>query len=219
MKKVAKIIALVALAVAVVVLIVLNIVGSSTSETDEVWNEHTVIGQADATHHYVLYTDLSCGYCYRLSSILVENSKELERVLSEKDIKLEFRVIPYLGSDISLWGAEAMACAADDGRFWDYFGAVIPMLGADYFEGDGSAKIDADYFADLGARMGMSEKFESCVKNHEKSSAVAEMEKKAGRRIASSSGVPYLKFGKYASGGFDSSWGWAKVQQMLEAGL
>lgn len=219
MKKVVKIIALVAVAAAVVCLVVINIVGSSTPETDEVWDEHTIIGKTDAAHHYVLYTDLSCGYCYRLSNILVENSNELEKILSEKDIKLEFRIIPYLSSDISLWGAEAMACAADEERFFEYFSLVIPTLGVDYFEGDGSVKIDADYFADLGARMGMSDKFVSCVKNHEKSSAVAEMEKKAGRRIASSSGVPYLKFGKYASGGFDSSWGWAKVQQMLEAGL
>lgn len=218
MKKLVKIVALIAVVGALVGLIVANLMSSSDGAPDEIWNENTVVGQADGEHHFVLYTDLGCSYCYHLSSVISENQATFEQFLAENNVAFEFRVIPYLGSDLSIWGAEAAACAADEGRFWEFYLAAIRALGEDYYEGSTYSTIPENYFAELGARLGMPEKFSQCYLEHEKNEAVVGNLKTATRKM-SSSGVPYEKFGSYTSGGFDSSWGWSKLKQMMEAGL
>ena len=222
MKKLLKIICLILVAGAVLFLIISNIISSSNTTPEEVWDENTVLGNKDAKHHYIVYTDLSCGYCYRLSSVLVNNEDVLRDYLSENDVKLELRVVPYLGSDLAFWGAEAISCAAEDGRFWNYFKEVITSLGNDFFNSEAEATIDENYFINVGKRVGMSEKFNQCVSKHQKSKAVEELGDTANRKIGGaggSGGVPYAKFGKYTSNGFDQSWGWNKFKQMMDAGL
>ena len=222
MKKLLKIICLILVAGAVLFLIISNIISSSNTAPEEVWDENTVLGNKDAKHHYIVYTDLSCGYCYRLSSVLVNNEDVLRDYLSENDVKLELRVVPYLGSDLAFWGAEAISCAAEDGRFWNYFKEVITSLGNDFFNSEAEATIDENYFINVGKRVGMSEKFNQCVSKHQKSKAVEELGDTANRKIGGaggSGGVPYAKFGKYTSNGFDQSWGWNKFKQMMDAGL
>lgn len=222
MKKLIKIIGLILVAGAILFLIINNIISSSNAAPDEVWDENTVLGNKDAKHHYVIYTDLSCGYCYRLSSVLIDNERLLRNYLSENDVKLEIRVVPYLGSDLAFWGAEAISCAAEDGRFWNYFKEVITALGDDYFASETGVAIDDEYFINIGKRAGMSEKFNQCVSSHQKSATIKEYGEKASRKIGGAGGtggVPYAKFGKYTSNGFDQSWGWNKVEQMMDAGL
>lgn len=219
MKKLIKILGLILVAGSLIFLIITSIINSSSSTPEEVWEESIVIGREDAARHYIVYTDLSCGYCYRLSSILVVEEDLLKNYLSENDIKLELRVVPYLGSDLAFWGAEAISCAKDDGRSWDYFKEVINALGDDYFSGNDEVKIDTEYFVNIGKRIGMSEKFATCVKEHQKSDVVENLGDMAARKISGSGGVPYAKFGKYTSNGFDQSWGWNKLKQMMDAGL
>lgn len=220
MKKIAKIVGLVLIAGALLFLIINNIISSSNSTPEEVWDEKTVIGDKDATHHYIVYTDLSCSYCYRLSSILVDNEELLKNYLADNDVKMEFRIVPYLGSDLAFWGAEAISCAADDGKFWDFFKVTINALGDDYFGGNGSIELGDEYFINLGKQVGASENFNKCIREHQKSSHVEELGEMAGRKMGGSDGgVPYVKFGKYSSNGFDQSWGWNKFKQMMDAGL
>ena len=219
MKKLIKIIGLILVAGAILFLIINNVISSSNTAPEEVWDENTVLGNKDAKHHYVVYTDLSCGYCYRLSSILVENSDLLANYLSENDVNLEMRIVPYLGSDLAFWGAEAISCAAEDERFWIYFKEVIAALGDDYFSGESEVTLDADYFVSIGKRVGMSEKFNQCVKDHKKSETVTKYGDMAARKMGGQGGVPYIKFEKYTSNGFDQSWGWNKLKQMMDAGL
>ena len=220
MKKLIKIIGLILVVGAVLFLIINNIISSSSTTPEEVWDENTVLGNKDAKHHYIVYTDLSCGYCYRLSSVLIDNEELLRDYLSENDIKLEIRVVPYLGSDLAFWGAEAISYAAEDGHFWSYFKEIIAALGNDYFIDEvNDIKIDEDYFINIGRRVGASEKFNQCVSRHQKSKDVEDSGNTASRKMGGSGGVPYVKFGKYTSNGFDQSWGWNKIKQMMDAGL
>ena len=99
---------------------------------------------------------------------------------------------------------------------------MITSLGNDYFNSEAEATIDENYFINVGKRVGMSEKFNQCVSKHQKSKAVEELGDTANRKIGGaggSGGVPYAKFGKYTSNGFDQSWGWNKFKQMMDAGL
>ena len=68
----------------------------------------------------------------------------------------------------------------------------------------------------MGEEVGLSPDFETCVKNDE---TQAEIEKVAEKSSKLVNGMPYFKFNKYVSSGFDLSWGWDYVLMYFNAGL
>lgn len=227
MKKAVRIIAL----VAVFALIFIAIVTSSIKPVDatKVWNETMTLGNADiAVRHYVVYTDLMCPYCNYYARTIYQNDEDFQKFLSDNNILYEVRVTDMLyegsGIEMSRPAAEGAYCAARENRFWDYYHAALDSIFEDYYDkGIGYSKtapmitdMTRDYWLEIGTEIGLGDTFKACFENEETMPEVQDNTIRAGTSI---SGLPYFTFGKFSTGGFDPSWDWNTVKNMLSQGL
>ena len=231
MSKAIRWIAIVLITGALIGLMILNAV-KPVDHSEAVWDEASTLGKMDAKNYYIYYTDLGCPYCNLFSHIIVDNMDEFKRDYVEgKDILYEVRVTDFLYEygehkpDMSRWSAEAIYCAADEGKFWDYYETAIKTLWDDYLsKGIGTSKtapmitdMTADYWQKIGHKIGLSDQFDSCFTEHKMVDKVLENTAKAAQKVQG--GLPFYKFNSFSTGGFDPSWDWDGVKQLLNAGL
>ena len=205
---------------------------NNTDHKDAVWNQAATIGKMDAKNYYIFYTDLACPYCDAFSLALLSHEDEFKADYIEgKDILYEVRVTDFLYEygehrpEMSRLSAEAVYCATNEGKFWEYYHTALEMLDEDYFsKGIGVSKtapaisdMSADYWLKIGENIGLSGEFESCFSEHKMLDKVKENTAKAAQQVQG--GLPYFKFGKFSTGGFDTRWGWDYVKKYLDAGL
>ena len=205
---------------------------NNTNHADAVWDEAATIGRMDAKHYFIFYTDLACPYCDVFSRAIWENEEEFERdYIQGKDILYEVRVTDFLYEygehkpEMSRWGAEGVYCAAKETKFWEYYHAALDALNEDYHsKGIGISKtapmitdMTAEYWLNIGKKIGLTPEFETCFSEHEMVGKIKENTLKAASQVQG--GLPYFKFGKFTTGGFDTSWGWDYVKKYLDAGL
>lgn len=217
--------------IAVGALFLLLLIVSITSKPtpgDQVWNESATIGNLEAENYYIMYTDLMCPYCDVFSREAMNNWADFEQFLADNDVLFEIRLTDYLyegsGIQASRDSAEAAYCATRENKFWDYYHEAISSLWRDYHsKGIGSSKnapritdMPDDYWLQIGHRVGLGEQFDNCVKNHD---TVAELEYNTRRALQTSNGMPYFKFNRFTTSGFDSNWDYEYVKQYLNAGL
>ena len=197
------------------------------SGPNTIWDERMTIGNLEAKNHFIIYSDLACPYCVAFENAIIEHQEQFEKYIEANDILIEVRLSDFLyeygqsQSVESLYGAEAVYCARDEGRFWDYYDAAIVKVWDEYFsKGTASytkfGELKEDYWIEIGKKVGLSEEFENCVKNDEK---VEEIQAKALDTAKLVNGMPYFKFNKFESSGFDLAWGWDYVLMYFEAGL
>ena len=208
-----------------------NIFQGGSAPSELAWDKNATIGSESAKRHYVMYTDLACPYCDVFSRIVHDNYDEFKQFITDNNILFEVRLSEFLYEygehkpDMSRWSAEAAYCASSEGRFWDYYYAAIDTLYQDYHsKGIGVSKtapkiegMTEAYWLNIGKNIGLSENFDSCYNEHKMLSKVQENTQKAAKQVQG--GLPYFKFGKFSTGGFDQSWGWKEVKEYLEAGL
>ncbi len=185
-------------------------------------------GSLDAKNYFIIYSDLMCPYCIAFENAIVENETAFEQYLADNDILLEVRLSDFLyeygeaRAINSRYSAEAVYCARDAGKFWDYYNLAITTVWNDYFKDSGKAAFsvlnakDKSYWIKLGKEIGLGEDFENCV---ETDAPLAEIKKNAEKTSKLASGMPYFKFNNYTTSGFDPSWGWEYVLMYFEAGL
>lgn len=215
----------------IVALFALLILGSSThrSAADQVWNKEATIGDIEAPNYYIMYTDLMCPYCDVFSRLVMNHWIDFQDYLAENKIVFEVRMTDYLytgSSEMSYSrdAAEATYCALHEDKFWDYYHEALQALYDDYHsKGIGDSKtsprienLPEDYWLKIGHEVGLGEKFDNCVKNHETSAEVEENTRKAAQVVQ---GMPYFKFNNFTNAGFDSSWDWEYVKLYLDSGL
>ena len=122
----------------------------------------------------------------------------------------------------SRYGAEAIYCARNEGRFWDYYNLAITKVWNEYYAKLGKSafgefnKLGKDYWIDMGEEIGLGETFVSCVENDE---TVTEIKKNAEKSAKLVNGMPYFKFNDSVQSGFDLSWGWEYVLMYFNSGL
>ncbi|MBR3368196.1 thioredoxin domain-containing protein [Candidatus Saccharibacteria bacterium] len=197
--------------------------------SSKVWDEGTTIGDPDtATRHYVQYADLGCPYCDVFSRLTVQNEEDFKNYLAENHILFEIRLTDTIyesaGIDFSRDSAIAAYCAKREGKFIDYYHAGVMALYDDYqSKGIGDSKtspmitdMPKDYWLEIGHEIGLSENFDSCVKNKETLDEVNENTIKASQYI---SGLPYFQFEEFKQSGFDNNWDYKYVIKYLDAGL
>ena len=200
--------------------------------TDAIWDQGTTMGNLNAKNYYIDYTDLACPYCDVFSRLIFENEEEFRRDYIEgKDILYEVRMTDFLyeygshDAEMSRWRAEGTYCALSGGKFWDYYRNAVLSLYEDYQSKGirsekGAPKIEGmtvDYWLDLGHEIGLGSEFDSCVKDHKMLDKVKENTQKAAKQV--DGGLPYFKFNKFTTGGFDNKWDWSYVRRYLDAGL
>jgi protein-disulfide isomerase len=195
---------------------------------EKAWYTEMSVGNPEAKNHFIIYSDIMCPYCVAFENAIFENEQEFEEYIKENDILIEVRIADFLyeygeaRAINSRYSALGTYCAKNEGKFWDYYKLAITTVWKDYFSKSGknafsslNAK-DKDYWIALGKKLELSESFESCVKNDEPLEEIMANAKKMTKLV---SGMPYFKFNKYTSSGFDLSWGWDYVKMYFEAGL
>ncbi len=214
----------------IVLLFALIIMGSSTKQSpaDQVWNASATVGDREGTNFYVMYTDLMCPYCDVFSRAVMNNWDDFKAYLDEHDILFEIRLTDYLyagaGSEYSRDAAEAAYCAMREDKFWDYYHGALKALWNDYHsKGIGDSKtspqiknLPEDYWVNIGHKAGLGEAFDQCVANRETADEVINNTRRA---LQVAEGMPYFKFNRFTTAGFDGSWGWDYVKMYLDAGL
>ena len=209
-------------------LIIFNIT-NKPPVSSKVWDEGTTMGNPEtATRHYVQYADFGCPYCDVFSRLTVQNIDDFEKYLAEHNILFEIRLTDTIyesaGIDFSRDSAIAAFCAKKEGRFIDYYHEGIMALYNDYqSKGIGDSKTSPritgmadDYWLEVGHKIGLTDEFDSCVKNQETLKEVQNNTLKASQYI---NGLPYFQFEDFKQSGFDNTWGYEYVVKYLDAGL
>lgn len=216
---------------ALVSLVIINAM-KPVDRSDSIWEESATLGKMDAKNYYIYYTDLGCPYCNMYSHLILENEDAFKsEYIDGKDILYEVRVTDFLYEygehkpDMSRWSAEGFYCAADEGKGWDYYKTAIATLWDDYLsKGIATSKtspmitdMTADYWKKVGHKIGLSDKFDNCFDGHEMVDKILANTAKAAQKVPG--GLPYYKFNKFTTGGYDPSWDWDGVKKLLNAGL
>ena len=225
--KIARVIGLIALVVVFIAAIAVGL-SHKTPNSEKIWDKETVVGDMEAENYFIIYSDIVCPYCVAFENAIIEHQEEFNQYIKEKDILVEIRLSDFLfeygqsNPISSRYSAEAVYCAKKEGKFWDYYDHVIVRVWNDYFKVAGKNAFmelnskTKDFWIDYGKQVGLGENFEKCVKNDETLDEIMDIAARTAKQI---DGMPYFKFNKYISSGFDLSWGWDYVKMYFESGL
>lgn len=94
----------------------------------------TARGRPDAPVTLEVFSDFRCKYC----GVMVESVEPLivSEYVSTGIVRMVYRQFP-VGGPLSEQAAEASLCAADQGKFWDYHGALFARLSRGELRGSG----------------------------------------------------------------------------------
>ena len=198
-------------------------------------DDRTILGNKTAKNHYVMVTDVMCPYCTVFSRLTLENQEKFEKYLKDHDIVFELRVTDFLYENnmdkygFSRMSAEAVACATEQNKFWDYYHQVIRRLWKDYqSKGIGSSKnapaikdLTVKYWQNIAKEVNLDDSFSTCLSEHKMLDKVKQNTAEATTFMHryNLNGMPSFKFGSFATSGFDTSWDYSYVERFLEAGL
>ena len=225
--KIARIIGLVGIIVVIFAAMVVSF-NHKVPNSEKVWDQDTTMGNIDSKNYFIIYSDIVCPYCVAFENAMITHKDDLEKYIEQNDVLLEIRVSDFLyeygqsNPVASRYSAEAVFCAKNEGKFWDYYDHIITTVWDDYFMAQGKNALTAldkqgkDFWISLGKDVGLSDTFETCVKNDETLEAVKET---AAKTVKNIDGMPYFKFNSYIASGFDLNWGWDYVQMYFENGL
>lgn len=217
--------------VAVLGILIAAIVTSMTHKTPNseiVWDKDMTVGNMDAKNYYIIYSDIACPYCLAFENAIIEHEEEFKEYIEKNDILVEVRLSDFMyeyGQSQSIqsrYSAEAIYCAKNEGKFWDYYNNLIVKVWNGWFKDSGKAaynefnKIEKEYYIKLGKEVGLGETFETCVENEE---PLADIVKNAQKMVKLVDGMPHFKFNNYTPSGFDLNWGWEYVKLFFDAGL
>lgn len=198
------------------------------SNAERVWDKEMTVGNMEAKNYFIIYSDVACPYCVAFENAIIEHEEDFKRYIEQNDVLVEIRVSDFLyeyGQSKSIesrYGAEAIYCARNEGRFWDYYNLAITKVWNEYYAKLGKSafgefnKLGKDYWIDMGKEIGLGEIFVSCVENDE---TVTEIKKNAEKSAKLVNGMPYFKFNDSVQSGFDLSWGWEYVLMYFNSGL
>ena len=225
--KIIRIIGIVVIVVAIFAAMVASM-SQKPSNAERVWDKEMTVGNMEAKNYFIIYSDVACPYCVAFENAIIEHEEDFKRYIEQNDVLVEIRVSDFLyeyGQSKSIesrYGAEAIYCARNEGRFWDYYNLAITKVWNEYYAKLGKSafgefnKLGKDYWIDMGKEIGLGETFVSCIENDE---TVAEIKKNAEKSAKLVNGMPYFKFNDSVQSGFDLSWGWEYVLMYFNSGL
>lgn len=222
----------------IIVVLFLSIALTSAPKNQDlngIRDERTILGDKKAKNHYIMMTDIMCPYCDVFSRLAMENQEKFDKYLKDHDIVFEVRVTDFLYENnmdkrgFSRMGAEAIACATDQNRFWDYYHQAIRRLWQDYHsKGIGSSKnapaikdLTSAYWESIASDVKLDNSFNSCLSEHKMLETVKQNTADATTLMLRHNlgGMPSFKFNNFTSSGFDTNWDYSYVERYLAAGL
>jgi glutaredoxin len=195
------------------------------SPSSAVWNPEMTLGKAEAENHFIEYTDPFCPYCAKFNRALHSNLSDFSKeYLDTGKIQFEVRLVSVLTDPENSNVAGAYAyCAAEQGKFWDFYPALLDQIDADYFsKGIGSYHgapdipfLENSFYDAIVTKAGLdSGKIGSCLASGtgERGLGVATQTAKQGMN----SGVPLFIFNDFKTSGFEGDY--SRIKQMIAAG-
>ncbi|ADD41050.1 DsbA family protein [Stackebrandtia nassauensis] len=123
----------------------------------EVADGGIVVGDGEPTVD--IYLDFGCPACKKFQET---NDSALESAIEDKKATIRFHPLNFLKSmftdEYPGRAASASVCAADEDKFYDYYQVLM-----DNQPPEGGAGLDDDKLVELGADVGLGEKFADCV--------------------------------------------------------
>lgn len=198
------------------------------SNAEKVWEADMTVGSMDAKNYFIIYSDVACPYCVAFENAIIEHEEDFLRYIEQNDVLVEIRLSDFLyeygqsQSVESRYGAEAIYCAKNEGKFWDYYNLAITRVWNEYYAEKGKSafadfnKLGKSYWIEMGEEVGLGDKFKSCVENDETLETVKQYAARSAKLV---NGMPYFKFNSSVQSGFDLSWGWEYVLMYFNSGL
>lgn len=227
MKKIASIVGVIAVIILIIAAIATSIT-SKPSNAEMVWDEQMTVGNLEAKNYFIIYSDLVCPYCLAFENAIIEHEDDFQQYIENNDILVEIRLSDFLyeygesNPEHSRYSAVATYCAKNEGRFWDYYNSAVATVWKDFFDGAGKSgfanlnKQDASYWTKIGEKIGLGNEFKSCIANQ---APLKEIQENAAKSAKLTNGMPYFKFNKFTSSGFDLAGDWQDVLMYFQAGL
>lgn len=214
----------------VVALFIWNATQDKSSVDYTVWNKEMTMGNSTAENHFIEYTDAMCPYCTFFTLALHENEKDFQQnYLDNNKIYFELRLADILvdKNDNSHRANTSAYCAADGGKFWEYYVELQDYLNEKYWKHVDWSKvkqsneksdmeiIDDKVYLDIATKAGLnSDTMLDCMDNNKEIQAsLTKATSKAGAVVT---GVPYFVFNDYRSSGFGGDY--STIKQMFKAG-
>lgn len=195
-----------------------------------VWNENMTMGNKTAENHFIEYTDAMCPYCSFFTLALHQNEEDFKQnYLDNNKIYFELRLADILANknDNSHRANTASYCAADAGKFWDYYISLQNYLNETYWrhidwstfrpssDKSDMEVIDDKVYLDIASNVGLNkDDMLDCMNNN--SDVKTNLAKATSKSTAVVSGVPYFVFNNYRSSGFGGDY--STIKQMFKAG-
>lgn len=222
-----KIIGVLAVIVLLIAAIIASINGKPTN-AERVWDQQMTVGNLEAENYFIIYSDLVCPYCIAFENAIVEHEEDFQKYIEQNDILVEVRLSDFLyeygetNPEHSRYSALAAYCAKNEGKFWDYYNLAVTTIWNDFFKSSGKSgfsdlnKKDQSYWTAIGHKIGLGEDFDTCVREQH---PLEEIKSNATKTTKLASGMPYFKFNKFTSSGFDLAGDWQNVLMYFQAGL
>lgn len=129
-----------------------------TSDVLKLTNEDVVLGDLNAPVTIIEYSDFQCPFCGRFFT--QTETQVRENYIKNNQVKFVYRHFAFL-SEESNKAAEAVECAKDQGKFWDFHDAIFISEEKDGKEHNGN--LNRALFMSMAAGLGMdTEQFGSC---------------------------------------------------------
>ena len=126
-----------------------------------IWNRAMTLGDAETAEHFFYdYTDIMCPYCDKFAIAMDKHMDEFKAdYVEDKKVFYELRLTSLLSNfhpdeaslvDNSTNSAMAGYCAADQGKFWEWYGWILDKLNADFFsKGIGASSTATEHIPQL----------------------------------------------------------------------
>jgi protein-disulfide isomerase len=201
---------------------------TDTFASDTVWNSAMLTGKTDAANKLVVYSDLFCPYCRKEADAIRNNKATFDsEYINNSKLNYEIRMTDILQSksdDNSTRGGEMLYCAAEQGKFWDYYYDMLDKLNTEYFsKGIGAyhgapeiPKLTDDFYLSQAEKTALDvPKMNSCLESGTGLSALRKSTNSA--RAILSAGLPaFYVNNKYITSGFDGDY--SAIKQVLATG-
>ncbi len=136
------------------------------------------------------FSDIECPAC----SIIGPQIEQLAKANSDI-VRLEFYHFPLSYHKFAFTGAEAVECAEDQGKGWEYLGILF-----------GNQKlINDDFFYSLASSLNLNEsRFKTCLDNHEKKAKIISQQREGRARSLPGTPTIYINGQHVKWAGYDT---------------
>lgn len=125
----------------------------------EIGPEDVILGDPNAPVTLVEFSDFQCPFCGQFFT--QTEPQIIENYIETGKVRMVYKHLAFLGPE-STAAAEAVECAKDEGKFWEFHNELFKREIVDGRENNGN--LNKDLFMDIAQKIGLNEEaFGQCV--------------------------------------------------------